>query len=164
MWKHCNSPQLAWVTNMYHASLRDYCKLSAQVLCSWGLVFAYHQTFQGHYECQPPPHAIATYNHKVNYYSHLHLNSTEWAIVQYVWVLQYVSYKSRNKYYHMIAPAVKCFQARVVWKHHIAFLCAPFFKDVKTQVDYNKKQDQDELAHKRAGMGDVESHSSRTQD
>ena len=99
---------------MSHMSPRAYGKLSAKMLCLWGLVFAYHQTHQGHYECPPPPHALKAYNHKVNYYSHKDLSAVECSILQYARVLQYISYKSDDRYYWEIMLTVKCFRVRVI--------------------------------------------------
>ena len=99
--------------DMSHTSPRVYGTLSAKMLCSWGLVFTYHQTHQGHYEC-PPPHALKAYNHKVNYYSHKDLSAVECSILQYARVLQYISYKLDDRYYQEITPMAECFRVRVI--------------------------------------------------
>ena len=87
----------------------DHQQLAARMVCSWGLVKAYHQTRQSTYICPPAPHVIEAFNHKVNHNSHKELGTQERAVLHYAHVLQYVSYCNDERYRDHIAPVVKAF-------------------------------------------------------
>ena len=104
----------AWAGDLWSASPMDHQQLAMRMVCSWGLVKAYWQTWQSVYICPPTPHILETYNHKVNHDTHEELNLQECMVLQYAHTLQYVSYCNDARYRDCWAPAVKDFWAEVV--------------------------------------------------
>ena len=92
----------------------DHQQLAMRMVCSWGLVKAYQQTRQSTYVCPPAPHVIEAFNHKVNHDSHKELGTQEHVVLQYVHMLQYMSFCNDERYKDCLAPVVKAFWSEVV--------------------------------------------------
>ena len=103
-----------WAADIWSASPMDHKQLTAQMVCSWGLVQAYQQTHQSLYVCPPAPHILDAYNHKVNHDTHKELSMQEHTVVQHAWALQYTSFCNDEWYDKEIAPAVHHFWDEVV--------------------------------------------------
>ena len=101
----------------------DHQQLAVRMVCSWGLVKAYQQTWQSVYVCPLAPHIIEAYNHKVNHDTHKELNLQEHTVLQYARTLQYVSFCNDARYKDHWAPAVKDFGGEVVEPFGSRALC-----------------------------------------
>ena len=101
----------------------DYQQLAMRMVCSWGLVKAYQQTWQNIYICLPAPHVIEAYNHKVNHDTQKELNLQKHAVLQYAHTLQYMSFCNDTRYKDHWAPAVKDFWVKVVEPFRSRALC-----------------------------------------
>ena len=101
----------------------DHQQLAVRMVCMWGLVKAYQQTWQSMYVCLPAPHVMEAYNHKVNHDTHKELNLQEHTVLQYACTLQYMSFCNDARYKDHWAPAVKDFWAEVVEPFGSRALC-----------------------------------------
>ena len=91
----------------------DHQQLATKMVCSWGLVKAYQQTWQNIYICPPAHHIMEAYNHKVNHDTHKELGPQECMVQQYACALQYASFCNNTRYKDHLAPVVKDFWAAV---------------------------------------------------
>ena len=92
----------------------DHKQLVAHMVYSWGLVGAYQWTCQSIYVCPPTLHVLEVYNHKVNHNTHKELPMQECTVMQYAWVLQYISFCNNERYRDKLVPAVQHFWEEVV--------------------------------------------------
>ena len=92
----------------------DHQQLAVRMVCLWGLVKAYQQTWQNINVCPPAPYIIEAYNNKVSHDTHKELNLQECAVLQYACTLQYMSLCNDARYKDHWAPAIKDFWVEVV--------------------------------------------------